>query len=265
LQTQQPLVTVAEFDAPVMHLAVNGDGSRVAAAAERGPILIIDAGSGKVLRTVRPQLQRITSLALSPDANRIAFGADDLTLRVRSLDKNQELTIRGTTGAFTCIVFSADGKLIAAGSQEKDVYICDADDGSVINRLGDHPGEIAGVGFLAEASDNRRVCSISADGAATVWHLGQSQSEADPNDHFAASSGTVVNASIDHSGHWLACAKGDAINIWNFAADKPPRPIGPPLKPPETVYSVAMDSTGQWCAAGLVNGDIVVMPVVQGH
>ena len=39
----------------------------------------------------------------------------------------------------------------------------------------------------------------------------------------------------------------------------------PALKPPETVYAVAIDSTGQWCAAGLVNGDIVVMSVMQGR
>src|SRR5437868_3431455 len=92
-----------EHEAPISAIAFNSADTLLASAAGSDPILIIDTATGRVVRTLKHDEGRITALALSPDGVIVAYNGADLTLKLWNSSTGETTTMRGSTGAFTCI------------------------------------------------------------------------------------------------------------------------------------------------------------------
>ncbi len=80
------------------HVAVSGDGRTLAAEATPSSVAIADLERGEILYTLRAERSPIWSLALSPDAHRLALGLSDGGLVVWDLHQlNHELVKHGLT------------------------------------------------------------------------------------------------------------------------------------------------------------------------
>jgi WD40 repeat protein len=103
----------------------------------------------------------VTSVAFSPDGQRVLSGSVDMTARVWDAQTGREiLKLEGHTGEVACVAFSPDGQRIITGSLDTTAQIWDAQTGREILTLKGHTGKVTGVAF---SPDGQRVVTGSAD------------------------------------------------------------------------------------------------------
>jgi serine/threonine-protein kinase len=129
-----------------------------------------------VLGESRARLPGLSCIALRPDGKKLAFGgsggflADAETLH-RDNDEHG-LTLKGPSeygAAVTCLAFSADGKLLITGSNDKTVRVWDGSTGEALGGFDEaHDGAVTAV---AVTRDGKYVLSASDDATVRVWDL----------------------------------------------------------------------------------------------
>jgi WD40 repeat protein len=75
---------------------------------------------------------------------------------------------RGHRENVEAIAFSPDGKILATGSEDRTIQLCDAETATVLHVLHDH---IAGVRALAFSPDGKTLASGDASGVVKLWHV----------------------------------------------------------------------------------------------
>ena len=78
------------------------------------------------------------------------------------------LTFSGPTDFVNSIAFSADGKKLAAGSDDLTATVWDAASGELLSTLSGHSGEVTGVAFLP---GGKYLATASSDGTLRFWDL----------------------------------------------------------------------------------------------
>jgi tRNA A-37 threonylcarbamoyl transferase component Bud32 len=111
----------------------------------------------------------VTSIAFSPDGQRIASGSWDNTLKVWDAASGQAtLTLRGHTGVVSSVAFSPDGKRIVSGSEDNTLKVWDAASGQATLTLRGHTDAVSSVAF---SPDGQRIVGGSRDNTLKVWPL----------------------------------------------------------------------------------------------
>ena len=127
-------------------------------------VRVLDATSGRELKTLRGHTNRVASVAFSPapDDPRIISGSDDKTIRVWDAITGKQLKV--LYGDVASVAFSPDGSRIVSGSGT--VQVWDAMSGERLKSLPGHAYEVLSVAF---SPDGSRVISGSYDGTVRVW------------------------------------------------------------------------------------------------
>ena len=113
-------------------------------------------------------------------------------------------------GRVTAIAFSADGRLLLTGSEDKSVLVYDTAKGKVAPKtLQSHDAGIRGVSL---SSDSAKAYVIDLHGHAYIWDLGTARI-------LVASPGGSRDygvTSFDERGRYVAIAeKGGKLNVWD--------------------------------------------------
>ncbi|GHT86311.1 hypothetical protein FACS1894137_11690 [Spirochaetia bacterium] len=74
----------------------------------------------------------------------------------------------GYSSSVNSVVFSADGKILASGSEDKTIKLWNAATGREIRTLSGHPGEVNSVTFNA---DGKTIASGSGDSTTRIWDI----------------------------------------------------------------------------------------------
>jgi WD40 repeat protein len=186
-------VTLTGLTAPASYLAISSSGDRVAAAGlfakDRSrfrEIMVWDTGSGKPLARFSPALAATTfthgRVALSPDGSRVAFDDYKLSsaapsqpsesvttseLRICEVTSGREiLRIPLGESVIYCLAFSHDGKLIAAGDDDGQLCVIDAESGRVLKRQ----RQSQSLFRLAFSPDGRRLAGINRE-KVQIWNI----------------------------------------------------------------------------------------------
>ncbi len=115
----------------------------------------------------------VTSVAISPDGNRIVSGSYDRTLKVWAADRGREiLTLKGHADAISSVAFLADGRRIVSGSFDGTVKVWDAVTGQEVAMLKGHTGSFPRV---AVSADGKRIVSGGGDETLKVWDAAAGQ------------------------------------------------------------------------------------------
>ena len=82
---------------------------------------------GGELQTLTGYADWVSSVAFSPDGQRIVSGSGDETLKIWDANSGQELqTLKGHAAEVASVAFSPDGQRIVSGSRDTTVKIWDA-------------------------------------------------------------------------------------------------------------------------------------------
>jgi WD40 repeat protein len=147
-------------------LTFSHDGQRLAAGtAPDNAVRVWDAATGKELLTLQGHAKRVTSVAFSPDGQRLASGSGDQTVRIWDTATGKELlALRGHADVVSCVAFSHDGKRLASASSDRTVKIWEATTGRDILTLRGYTDPVQGVAF---SPDGTRLASW--DRAVKIW------------------------------------------------------------------------------------------------
>jgi WD40 repeat protein len=95
---------------------------------------------------------------------------DGETVKVINLDGKQTVTrLEAHPGKVKALAFSADGRLLASGSEDRIVRVWDAQTGSLLQSLAGHTGR---VGVVVFTPDGKLLVSASDDQTLKAWDVG---------------------------------------------------------------------------------------------
>jgi WD40 repeat protein len=165
-----------------------------------------------------------TSLAFSPNGRTLAAGSGSLDGSVWLFDVTEKMprevaTLRGARGAVDAIAFSADGKLIASGGEDRTLRVwepgadfrCEAR-----ARLTGHTGPIKALAF---SPDGQGVATAARDLTVRLWSLGRIRSW---ERAILTHPSHVCSMAWSPDGKTVATACQDGIiRLWDATALKP--------------------------------------------
>ncbi len=119
------------------------------------------------LKTLRGHLDEVTSVAFSPDGQRIVTGSWDSTAKVWEAASGRELlTLKGHSGGISSVAFSPDSQRIVTGGGDNTAKVWEAASGRELLTL---KGHNAGISSVAFSPDGQRIVTGSWDHTAKVW------------------------------------------------------------------------------------------------
>lgn len=150
----------------VWNVAFSPDGEKIATASEDGTIMIWDATTGILIRTIKTK-SSLYNVAFSPDGNKIVTVGYDKNATIWDLSTGtQLLTITGHTGSVYGVAFNPDGSTIATASDDGTAKIWDAITGGLIQTLTGHPASVFAVSF---SPDGNKIATVSQDETLKIW------------------------------------------------------------------------------------------------
>jgi WD40 repeat protein len=152
-------------------VAVSRDGSTVAVATDDARVLVVDARTGRLERTIRPQRGpvSVTTVAFSPDGT-LASGSWAGIVNLWDPKTGRELghPTLVAQAPVSAIAFAPDGKTFATSggsSGHTKIWVT-----STLQQLGDDfPGGEGSWGNVGYTPDGRYLLSAYADGSAYRW------------------------------------------------------------------------------------------------
>ncbi len=141
--TGHPVLTLRGHNSPFNRVAFSPDGKRIAASNFNGTVAVWDAVSGEQIHLFKKYARRAYGVAFSPDGARLASSGDlkpaqlgdryTAEMTLWELDGGQEvLGLQVDTGS---VVFSPDGRALAAGSSDGTVRVWEAESGKELLTL----------------------------------------------------------------------------------------------------------------------------------
>lgn len=113
-------------------------------------------------------LQRVNTVAITPDGQIAISGSDDHTLTLWDCSGIPLRILKGHAEAINAVAMTPDGRLAISGSKDKTLKLWDLTNGIELKNLTGHTGAINTV---AIAPDGRLAISGSADQTLKVWDI----------------------------------------------------------------------------------------------
>jgi WD40 repeat protein/serine/threonine protein kinase/ribosomal protein S27AE len=120
-------------------------------------------------RTLRGHLDEVSSVAVSPDGQRIASSSRDRTAKVWDLAGGREImSLKGHSARIGTVCWFPDGRHLATASDDHTIKVWDALTGRELTTLKPRRGRIEAV---AVSPEGRWLASANQDGTASLWEI----------------------------------------------------------------------------------------------
>jgi WD40 repeat protein/tetratricopeptide (TPR) repeat protein len=214
--------TAAHISLPQPHVigrvALSRDGKYIA-AGERGfgqeqspRVLLYDAATLKVVRTLAPYVDNIVGIDFSHDGQRLAVAGSNGAVRVFAVESGE---LRGSIKGdhlVNALAFSGDGKYLAIGARDGYITVWMAEPLEPFWSIQGHEDIVDQLSF---SKDGKRFVSGSWDESVKVWETETGVNLGTLKGHDAA----VFSASFSPDGNRVASGSYDhTIKLWDDAS-----------------------------------------------
>jgi WD40 repeat protein len=256
----------------VNSLAFSPDGKVLASGGGDGKLVRWDAATGQVISSFSGDLGIIHSLAFSPDGRALVAGGQSVAARAQT-GAGTTLLYWDLTGGATApralqspvnvvssVAFSPNGKFLASGSPDGEVFVWDFSDRAQISRrpLAWEIGSVTGLAF----SKDSRFLIVGAAGGLSLWDAVTLERKGMLPGGGRLTAGPV----IDPSGGQFAAAgdEQEGILFWNLVTTNIVQGIRSGLdeEVKQKVTSLAIDPNGEILASGGAEGSILLWNLV---
>jgi len=123
--------------------------------------------TGKLERKIRGHKGWVTSIAVTPDGQRVVYGLDNGTIRVWNLETGiTEQTLKVQKGPVQAVLVTPDGHHAISGSRA--VQVWNIESGKMLHTLDEQDVLISSIGITP---DGRQVVSGGLDRTLHLWAL----------------------------------------------------------------------------------------------
>ncbi len=218
---------IIAFPAGVSALVLSRDGKQVVAAGGDGSLGIWDA-AGKKVRDWKGPAGPVHCLALSPDGRTLASTApaDKATLLVLwDLEGNERKRL-SLEEDVQSVVFSPDGKVLAAVSKDEPIHFWDTATGKPRDAL---PDRLRGVTRLAYSHDGAiLIGGFGGSRSVVLWETATGKQLAEFDDEGSP----IVDIACSADGQTIIAAHADEqVRLWESRTGKVRRVIRPHVAP----------------------------------
>src|SRR5262245_4481042 len=239
-------------------VALSPDGGMLATGGGDAATRLWKTDSGELLHTFDFAGKWVRTVQFTPDGKILAVGGTgDLTVRLWDVKSfNMAAALRGSSADILHLLFSVDGKTLAAGTRDGFVRVWDVGSRELRESYTGHQGLLWTVGF---APDGKFIASAGQDGALRFWDRATAQEVAKVNCEFEIS--TLVY-SPDPSMTTVFCNTGDSTRIYDLKKLDAPSVIA--RHTGSDINAVAMASDGASIATADGLGAISLWDVATG-
>ncbi|MBV8891216.1 MAG: GAF domain-containing protein, partial [Acidobacteria bacterium] len=213
-------------------------------------------------RNLKGHSSWVTTMAFSPDGERLASGSWDQTLKLWQLSSGEQLSA-SKMAEIQALAFSRDGHWLAIENSADTVVLRDALTGREIRTLpSSKPLRPLGTNWIysiAFSPDGRWLATALDDKTVRLWDIDTGRGVRD----FVASRHSITYIAFSPDGRLLASGDGDkTIRIWNTADGRELQKLSGHRK---TVYSVAFSPNGSLLASASGDKTVRLWDVERGR
>lgn len=214
-------------------VAFSPDGAQIATGSSDGEVRVVDATSGKLLRTMEGHAGGVLTIAYAPEGRTLLTGGYDNVVRLWDIETGRQLSQQERhTWWVWSVQFSPAGSRAVSAGQDGRVIVWDVDsDEQALVRpreFLEHQGPVYAAAF---SNDGERIASAGYDGVVRLWSPGDMEDSAQSNrsDPAPAPAGTptlelaahemaVHSVAFSANGEWLLSGGADnTLRLWNAA------------------------------------------------
>jgi cytochrome c len=159
---RMPRTVLAGHQAPVVALAVSGDGRFLASASWDHTARLWPLGGGTP-RLLAGHSQNVNGVAFTPDGRAVVTAGYDATLRIWPLSGGDTPFVAVLPTPLNAVAIAPDGEIVTAGADGK-IYVLSATG----DRRSDIAAESAPIVAIALSDDGRRIAAAGVRGSVTV-------------------------------------------------------------------------------------------------
>jgi WD40 repeat protein len=157
--------------------------------------------------------------------------------------------LAGATAVISVAV-SRDGQRIAAGNDNRTITLWDATNGHIAKTLQGDAFSISKPTSLAFSPNGDTLAQAGDGGEINLWSIATGERRA-----FDLFLGPIRSIAFSPDGAIVACARGDAIELWDVASGKTIRPL---TATRGKASSVSFSPAGRLLAAGYEDGSVIL-------
>lgn len=214
-------------------LAVNHDGTQLAAGTVDGRVTLINPSDGAIVSAFRPHTSEVTGLAFQPQSAKLATAAADGAIRIWQLPLTapSESPAAEGTADYVAMTLSPDGtKQYLAGADQR-IRIVDTSTGGVLAI----EGQGADLTTVAAAAIESQLLAGDATGQVKQWNTNNGALVR----HIAAHEGAVVGVQPLKELGQIVTAGGHRLRFWKAEDGTEVRSVD--TKVPVTAFAVRGD------------------------
>ncbi len=224
------------------------DGKYLASGSWDGTVIIWDANSGEIIKSLKEHSDGVNSVSWSPDGKYLASGSWDNTVIIWDANSGEIIkSLKEHSDGVNSVSWSPDGKYLASGSKDKNVIIWDARSGEKLKTL---QGHFNNVSLVSWSIDGKCLLIGSENKLVEMWNVNSFK----VFDTLEVNSEKLRSICWSPDGKYFANITGDkSVIIWDAKSGEKFKTLAGHSS---MVNSVSWSTDGKYLACGLFDGNI---------